>query len=138
MRIARNLLILLSNAFCSIDHQKNDIASINGAERTNDAVAFDRLFHLTAAAHPCRIDQRILDAVLHKVRINGIARRPRNVADNDALFAENLIDDRAFTDVWSSDDSNANLIVVMLIFHILWKRRHHSIEKVTDIHEIRC
>ena len=97
--------------------------------------AFDLIFCLADA---CCVDDMQRYAADLCIFFDGIARRPRNVADNDALFAENLIDDRAFTDVRSSDDSDANLIVIMLIFYILWKRRHHSIEKVTDIHEIRC
>ena len=137
MGVARDLLILLRDALEGVDHHEHDVGAVDGAQRAHDAVALDRLVDLAAAAHARRVDQRELRAVLREVRVDGIARRARHIADDDALLAENRIDDGGLADIRAADDGNADLILVLDLFLLLREGRDDRVEQVAEVHGVR-
>ena len=47
--------------------------------------------------------------------VDGIPRRTRNVADDDALLAEDLVDQRRLAEVRPADDGNPNFVGAQLV-----------------------
>ena len=73
------------------------------------------------APHPRRVDQREFRAVLREMGVDGVPGRAGNVADDDPILAENLIDQRGFADVRPTDDGNPNLVCVGILVRIVGK-----------------
>ena len=71
------------------------------------------------------------------MRVDGIARRSRHIADNDAFLAEQSIDKRGFPHIRAPHDGNRNLIGFPAISRLRWKRSHNRIEKIPEVHRIR-
>ena len=71
------------------------------------------------------------------MRVDGIARRARDVADDDALLTHECIDKRGFADVRTADNGDADLIRLFLFLRPFGKERHESIEQIAEIHDVR-
>lgn len=136
--IARDLLVLLRDALEGVDHHEHDVGAVDGAQRAHDTVTLDGLLDLAAAAHACRVDQRELHAVLREVRVDGVTRRARHVADDDAVLAEDRVDDGGFADIRAADDGDADLILILALLDLLREGRDDCVEQIAEIHRIRC
>ena len=137
MGIARDLLVLLGDARRGVEHDEHDVGAVDGAKRSHDAVALDRRIDLSLAAHARRVNEDELRVLRHKVRVDGIARRARDVADDDALLTHECIDERGFADVRTADDGDADLIRLFLFLCSCGKERHESIEQIAEVHGVR-
>ncbi len=60
--------------------------------------------HLAALAHAGGVDQRVVAAAAIEVEVERIARRARLVEGDDALLAEQRVDQRGLADVRAADD----------------------------------
>ena len=137
MRITRNLLVLLCDALGRIDHHEHDVGAVDGAQRTHDAVALDGLVNLAAAAHAGRVDQHVFLAILDEMRVDGVTRRARDVADDDAVFAENLVDDGRLADIRTADDGDADLVFGLVLARLLRERCDDGVEEIAEVHGVR-
>ena len=135
--IACDLLVLLGDARRGVEHDEHDVGAVDGAKRSHDAVTLDRRIDLSLASHARRVDEDELRVLRHKVRVDGIARRARNVADDDALLPQECIDERGFADVRTADDGDADLIRLFLFLCSFGKERHESIEQIAKVHGVR-
>ena len=69
--------------------------------------------------------------------IDSVPRRTGNIADNHALLAENLVDQRRLAHIRPSDDGNPYLVGVGVLARIVGKVCRHRVEKVAEIQRIR-
>ena len=88
MDVTGDLRILFGHAFCGIDDQNGDIRAVDGAQGPDDAIAFDRHVDFGLAAHTGRIDEDEIRPFIGPVSIDGIARRPRHIADDDPFLPQ--------------------------------------------------
>ncbi len=62
-------------------------AALDGHRRAQDAVVLDAVVDLRLFAHAGGVDEVVLALLVFKVRVDGVARGARDVADDDALLA---------------------------------------------------
>ena len=60
MSIANNLLVLLGNAFYSVENHQYYITAVNGTQATHYAILFNGLVNFALAAHACSINEQEL------------------------------------------------------------------------------
>ena len=72
------------------------------------------------------------------MRIDGIARRARNIADDDAILAQECVDKRGLSYIRAADDGNADLIRLFFFRASLGKECDERIEQIAEIHCVRC
>ena len=94
VREARDLRILLGHALLRVDHDEAHVRTVNGHRGAQHAVALDHIVDLRLFAHAGGVDEDILALLVFKVRVDGVARRARNIADDHALGAENAVRQR--------------------------------------------
>ena len=94
VREARDLRILLGHALLRVDHDEAHVRTVDGHRGAQHAVALDHVVDLRLFAHAGGVDEDILALLVFKVRVDGVARRARNIADDHALGAENAVRQR--------------------------------------------
>jgi len=67
---------------------------------------FSTVVHLAAPAHARRVDQRVARIAVLEVEPDGVARRAGLVERDDALLAEQRVDERRLADVRTPDDGD--------------------------------
>ena len=132
MGIACNLLVLLGDAFLCVDDHQHHIGTVNGPEGTHHAVTLNSFVNLALTAHACGINQHELDIVRHEMGINGITGSPRHIADNHPVLPNQGIDDRGLAHIRAADNSDADLVLLLVLPVILRKGSHYCIQKVTQ------
>ncbi len=118
MRTACDLGILLRDALRGINHNHTDIRPLNRHQRAHDAEFFHLFVHARAFANTRRIDQQIASLVAFIHAVHAVARCARDIADNDALFAENLVDERGLADIRLADDRDLDLLALRLVLRL--------------------
>ena len=68
--------------------------------------------------------------------VDGVPRRTRNVADDDALLAEDLVDQRRLADVRPADDGNPDFVDVGILIRFVGEFFCHRVEKVAEVQRI--
>ena len=84
----------LGDAVYGIEHHQDNVTAINGAQRTDDAITFYRHLDLGFTPHSCRIYQYERILTFLKMRVDCIARRTGDIADDNAIFTKDRIDKR--------------------------------------------
>ena len=109
-----DLGVLLGDAVSGVDHDEAHIRPLNGQLGTHNGELLHPLVHLGLAADARRVDEHIA-AVL--VFIQGVHRVPGgagHVADNDPLFAQNVVDERGFAHIGLANDGHLDAVVLFL------------------------
>ena len=110
MHITCNLRILFQNPFSCIDDHKYHARSINRTQGTHDTVTLNGQSDLPLAAHAGSINEEILHPVACEVCVNGVACRSGNITDDDAVFSQQTIYQRGFSDIRTSNYGDCNLV----------------------------
>ena len=106
--------ILVGNVGLGVDHQDDHVGILDRLQRLDHRELLDRLEDLAALPHARRIDEHVMLAAALEVDLDGIARRARGVEGDDALLAEQGVDQRRLADVGAADDGDAHGIGLLL------------------------
>ena len=135
---ACNLGILICNAFVGINQKNRNITAFHCRNRTDNAEAFDFLLDFAFAAHPCRINEDILLSVNFNRRIDCISCRACNIADNQSVLTENLIDERGFAHIGLPNDGNLNGIIILLMDVLFREIRDNLVKHIAQAQCLPC
>ena len=91
MRKTGDLRVLLGDAVARVDHDQAHIRALDGELCTHDGELLDAVVHAGLAADAGGIDKDILAVFVLKAAVDAVARRTGDVADDDALFAEDEV-----------------------------------------------
>ena len=131
MRQAGHLGVLVRKAHGCIDHDDAHIRTLNRHLRPDDAVLFNGIIHLVAAAQPGGINQNKAAVGIFHLCVDRIARRPRNVGDNAAVFPGNPVDQRTFAHIRLADDRHTDQLPVLFPFRLCGEILHHTVQQIT-------
>ena len=92
-----------------VDDADHDVRRIDRLQRLDDAELLDRFFDARAASHAGGVDQRVAAAVALERHEHRIARRARLIERDQALFAQQPIDQRRLADVRPADHRDADV-----------------------------
>ena len=107
--------VLLGHAVGGIDQQHRDIRGFDRLQRLDDGEELRRRARFSAAAHARSIDQRIAAPAALERHLDRIARRARLIEGDDALLADQRVDQRRLADVRPADDGDACMALVRLV-----------------------
>ena len=107
-----DMRILLGNSLLRIEQQDDDVCVRYRLQRLDHREFLDRFGHLAPTAHPGGVDQRVAPGAAIEVEIDRIARSARLFEGDDALLAQQRVDQRRFADVGPADDRDANSLVL--------------------------
>ena len=102
--------ILLGDRVVRIDDADHDVRRVDGLQRLDDAEFLDRFFDARAASHAGGIDERVATAVALERHEHRVARRARLIERDQALLAQQPIDERRLADVRPADHRDANIV----------------------------
>ena len=109
-RDADDVQVLRPQPHRGVEDDDGDVGALDGALGAHDAVVLDRAVDAAGAADAGGVDQRHLLAVVLEGRVDGVARRAGDVADDDALLAEDGVGERRLADVGPADDGDAQAL----------------------------
>ena len=110
--VPRDMRILLGNSLLRIEQQHDDVGVLDSLKRLDHREFLDRFGDLAPSAHSGGIDHRVAVTAAIEVEIDRIARGSRLFEGDDALLAEQRIDQCRFPDVGPAHDRDANSLVL--------------------------
>ena len=110
----RHLGVLLRHAVLRVDEDEAHVAALNGHGGPQDAVLFDGVVHLGLFPHTGGVDEVVLAAGIFKVAVDGVAGSAGHIADDDPLFAKDLIGQAGLAHIGLSDDGHLHHVGVLL------------------------
>ncbi|MPN36471.1 hypothetical protein SDC9_183980 [bioreactor metagenome] len=117
MRIAGNFFVLLLDALFRIQHDHNDIRTLNCADGTHDAVFFRRFVDLAFFPDSGCIDHPEFCAFfINEHRIDSVTGCACNIRYDYALFSQNGIHQGRFPDIRTADKTEVDDILFFGIF----------------------
>jgi hypothetical protein len=125
-----DLRVLLGDALAGVKHYHADIGPFYGSLGAHDAVFFDFIVNLGAAAYPCGVDEDVFSVVVFKVRVHRVARRSGDVADDNPRFAEDGVSQRGLSYVRAADNRNLYNIVLFRLLGFGRKVGEAGVEQV--------
>ncbi len=123
----RHVLILFPDPTFAIDYDENDIRSLDSALGTKDRILFNILINLSALSDTRSINDHIFFIIKFKRSIDRISCRTLYIADNDTILFQDRVHKRAFSNVWTANDTkrgNPFVIGDLLIWHIFNRDIH--------------
>ena len=93
-----------------VDDADHDVRGVDGLQRLDDAELLDRFLDARTAPHAGRVDQRVAAAVALERHVDRVARRARLVERDQALLAEQAVDQRRLADVRPADHRDADVV----------------------------
>ena len=115
--------VLLGHALARVEQQDHDVGVLDRLQRLHDRELLDRLEHLAAPADARGVDQRVATLVALEVEVDRVARRARLVEGDDALLAEQRVDQRRLADVGAADDRDLDPAVGVALLVAAPRRR---------------
>src|SRR6188508_3174269 len=109
---AEEARILLRHRFLRVEHANHDLRLVDRLQRLNDAVLFDRIVHACAAAHARRVDQHIRLSFTLERYVDAVTGGPRLIEGDEALLAEQAVDQCRLADIWAADHRDPNRILL--------------------------
>ena len=94
-----DMRVLVGDILTRIDHQHHHVAFLNGLQRLDYRKLLDGLEHFAASAQTRRIHQDVFPTIAGKRHLDGIPRGAWHVEGDDALLAEQGIDEGALANV---------------------------------------
>ena len=135
--VADDLLILLRQLIDRIQYKDRHITVIDGTDRTDDAVFFQRLIDLALLSHARCIDQDEGLSLVGPERIDRISRRPHFIRHERAFIAQKRIDQGGLPDIRASYDGRANDIFRLLLC-LLRESFRDAIQKLAEGETVHC
>ena len=126
----REVRVLLGDAVLRVEHEHDDVRVVDRLHRLDDRELLGRLDHLALPAHAGRVDDRVALAVALEVERDRVARRARLVERDNALLAEQRVDERGLADVRAADDRDAHAPLGFGLRHRFAHR--HVLERDVD------
>ena len=115
MRETGDLRVLLGDAVARVDHDQAHIRALDGELCAHDGEFLDAVVHAGLAPDTGGVDKDILAVFVFKAAVDAVARRAGDVADDDALFAEDEVHERGLADVRLADDGDAGMVRVRIV-----------------------
>ena len=112
MRETGDLRVLLGDAVARVDHDQAHIRALDGELCAHDGEFLDAVVHAGLAADAGGVDKDVFAVFILKAGVDAVARRTGDVADDDALFAEDEVHERGLADVRLADDGDAGVVRV--------------------------
>lgn len=94
----------------AIDHEDRDVGTLDGTGSAHDGVPLNSLAKLAGAAHPRGIDEQKGTGGRLDLRIHSVPSRARHIADDDALFAKDRVDEAGLANVRAPDYCHAHAV----------------------------
>ena len=131
VRDARDLLVLLGDAGLGVDQEQADLGPLHRHMGAENAEMLDAVIDLGLAANACRVDEgKGADLVLQS-RVHSVARGACDVGDDQAVLADELVDDGGFARVGLADDGYVNAVVLGLLRLPLTKGVDAGVEQIS-------
>ena len=92
----------------------NHVGTFDRLKRLNNRELFDCLKHFAFTAKAGGIDQGVIAIFILELDLDGVARSPGHVKSDQAIFADQSIDQRALACVRTAGDRNFNLVFEIL------------------------
>jgi hypothetical protein len=110
---AGDVRILVGNVLAGIEHQHDDVGLLDRLQGLDDRELLDGLEDLALAAQAGGVDQGVVLALALERHGDGIARGARLVEGDDALLAEQRIDERRLADVGPAHHGDARRLTFL-------------------------
>ena len=88
----RKALVLVRCPDRGVDHQKSNIGSVEGIERTNDGVLFSPSLGTSSPAHPRRVDKPNWPLFRLDDCVDSVASRSWHVMNDRAILTNHLVE----------------------------------------------
>ena len=102
--------VLFGDFLGAIEQQDRHVALFDRLQGLDDRELLDRFEHLAPAPQARGVDQRIALAAVFELDCDRIARRSGLIESDQALLAEQRVDECRLADVWPADDRDADLL----------------------------
>ena len=103
--------VLLDDAFGGVDEDERDVRPVRGLERAQLRVVLDALAVLALAPHAGRVHEHERAVVGLEHRVDRVARRSRNVRDDQPLLPEQGVEEARLADVRPAEHGHADRLV---------------------------
>ena len=110
-----DLGILLGDTLIGVDQDEAHVRALDGGDGAQVRILLDCIVDLRLAAHTGRIDKEELAGLVFKVAVDGVARGARDVGDDHALFAEDLVEQARLADIRLADDGDLDDVLVVFL-----------------------
>ena len=127
-----NLGILFRHALGGINDNNHDVRTLHRCHGADDAVAFQFFLNLALAAQAGRVDEHIGHAVINNFSVHRIPCGACDIAYNDPVLTEKLIDDGGFAHIGLAHNRNPWAVILFLFDLLPVKMLHHFIQQVSD------
>ena len=131
MRVARDLRVLLGKADRGIDHDNADTAALDRGQTAQNAVALHAALHLAALAQTGGIGKDELAVLVLDHCVDGIAGGACLVGNDEAVFAQNMVDQAGLADIGAADDSNGDAVIGVLFLLLKIEVSADGVQQVT-------
>ena len=131
MRVARDLGVLLGKADRGIDHDNADTAALDRGQTAQNAVALHAALHLAALAQTGGIGKDELAVLVLDHCVDGIAGGACLVGNDEAVFAQNMVDQAGLADIGAADDSNGDAVIGVLFLLLKIEVSADGVQQVT-------
>ena len=135
---AGNLCILIGDAFVGINDQNGNVTAFYGSNGTNDTETLDFFFDFALPTHTRCVDEHIFLTIHFNGRVDGVTGGTGNVADDESVFSQNLVDEGRLTYVRFADDGNFDCVVFFLIVAVFREVCHYLIQHIPQTQCLTC
>src|SRR3954454_11777455 len=102
----RNREVLLDHALASVHEHERDVRALRRLERAQLRVVLDALPLAALPPHPGRVHEHERPLAARVDRVDGVARRPRHLRDDDPLLAEDRVQQARLADVRAAENGD--------------------------------
>ena len=120
-----------------VHDEQADVGAFHRARGAECRIELEIFFDLAALAQPGGVDEDELAALVLKWRVDGIARRPGLVVDDQPVLTEELVDQTRLADVRPADDGHVDGFA-FVGFRSIRQQRHEPIEQIATALPHRC
>ena len=131
MGVTGDLGVLLGKADSGVDHDDADAAALNGGQAAQDAVALNAAFHLALFAQAGGIGKDELAVLVLHHRVDGVAGGAGLVGHDQAVLAQDVVDEAGFAHIGAADDSNGDAVVSILRLFLKVEVSADGVQQVT-------
>ena len=124
------------DAVVGVADDERHVGALGGALRAQRRVVLDGLGDLRLAPHAGGVDDDDLAPVDLQRQVDRVARRAGDVGDDDAVGADEAVDERGLADVRAPDDGQADERLVDLLV-VLGQQLDEAVEQVAGAQALR-
>ena len=144
--VAGDVGITFTHAFLGVNDKNDNVGVLNGLQRFNDGKLLHGLKNTAFLSQTSRIHQLVGASVIFEIDLDRIARCARHIKSNDALFADQCIDEGGFAGIRTAgkrDLDAAGTVIVFFGFRFVKRKvfrqaRKRQIERIADTLTMRA